>query len=185
MNRTDEVLVLAHRQGDKAAFDELVDRHAGSLFGYLVRMTGRRDQAEDLFQETFLRVHSRADTFREGAAFKPWLFTIATRVAIDHRRGALRRLPTRSAETAPPAVSEAPGPPADAARSELKAQVRRAVDALPDRQRAALVLSRFEGLSYPEVARIMDCSVGTVKTHVSRALQALARRLPDPGGDEA
>src|SRR5512142_2074080 len=85
MEGLDENLVAAHLRGDPAAFRELVRRYGDGVLGYLFRMTGSRDQAEDLFQETFKRVHEKARTYR-GGSFKSWLFTIATRVTIDTAR---------------------------------------------------------------------------------------------------
>ena len=89
MENTDKSLIDAHRQGDKTAFSELVRRYGDSLLGYLTRMTGSIEQAEDLFQETFKRVHEKADTFR-GSRIKSWLFAIATNVAIDGMRKSRR-----------------------------------------------------------------------------------------------
>ena len=87
---TDESLMAAHLRGDRAAFGELVRRYGDRVLGYLLRMTGNRDQAEDLFQETFKKVHEKAHTFR-GSRLKSWIFTIATRVAIDAARRRKRR----------------------------------------------------------------------------------------------
>ncbi len=91
MENTDKSLIDAHCQGDGTAFTEIVRRYGDSVLGYLIRMSGSREQAEDLFQETFKRVHEKAHTFR-GERFKSWLFAIATRVAIDNlrRRSRLR-----------------------------------------------------------------------------------------------
>jgi len=187
---TDESLMAAHLRGDRAAFRELVRRYGDRVLGYLFRMTGNRDQAEDLFQETFKRVHEKAHTFR-GARLKSWLFTIATRVAIDAAR---RRKRTRTVSLDQPAdcgseegcslaaVTVSPGatdPADDLVREERKQQVREAVETLPVKQRATLVMAYCQQLSYREVAEVMGCSVGTVKTQMSRALATLARRLPD------
>ena len=151
-------------------------------------MTGNRSQAEDLFQETFKRVHEKAHTFR-GGHFKSWLFTIATRTAIDSVRR--RRLAVVSLDQTDDCDEENPSPvstladnnaadPADeAVKEEQKQQVRQAIETLPVKQRAALVLAYYQQLSYQEVAQVMGCSIGSVKTHMSRALAALARRLPD------
>ncbi|MCK4294704.1 MAG: sigma-70 family RNA polymerase sigma factor, partial [Planctomycetes bacterium] len=87
MQNTDKSLTDAHLKGDRTAFGELVSRYGDSVLGYLTRMSRDREQAEDLFQETFKRVHAKAHTLR-GNQFKSWLFTIATHVAID---GARRR----------------------------------------------------------------------------------------------
>ncbi len=183
----DESLVAAHLRGDPAAFRELVRRYGDGVLGYLFRMTGNRDQAEDLFQETFQRVHEKARTFR-GGSFRSWLFTIATRVTIDTAR---RKRPTTISLDQPPDCDDDPAPletltardaadPADeAVREEQKEQVRRAIESLPVGQRAALVLAYYQQLSYQEVAETLGCSVGAVKTQMSRALAKLARRLPD------
>ena len=186
---TDESLMAAHLRGDGAAFHELVRRYGDRMLGYLTHMTGNRDQAEDLFQETFKKVHEKAHTFR-GSHLKSWMFTIATRVAIDAAR---RRKRFRTVSLDQPtdcgseegcslaAVTVAPDaddPADDLVREERKQQVREAVETLPVKQRATLVLAYYQQLSYPEVARVMGCSVGTVKTQMSRALATLAHRLP-------
>lgn len=190
MGVTDESLLAAHLRGDRAAFRELVQRYADSLLGYLFRMTGNRDQAEDLFQETFKKVHEKAHTFR-GPRLKSWLFTIATRAALDSfRRRKRARIvsldqqndcgPDDGASLAATMVDPDATDPADnLVREEQAQQVRKAVDALPPRQRATLVLAYYQQLSYPEVAQVLGCSLGTVKTQMSRALARLARQLPD------
>jgi RNA polymerase sigma-70 factor (ECF subfamily) len=161
--------------------------------GYLTRVCGDREQAEDVFQETFRRVHEKAHTLR-GRQFKSWLYTIATRVAIDGFRRRARR-PVVSLnqkldcddenceELAAVAVAESCHDPSEEViRHEQKEQVRQALDSLPARQRATLVLAYYQGLTYREVADVMGCSMGAVKTHMYRALKTLARRLPDVSG---
>ncbi len=187
---TDENLIAAHLRGDPAAFRQLVERYADSVLRYLVHMIGNRDQAEDLFQETFKKVHEKAHTFR-GPAFKSWLFTIATRATIDHarrrKRSAMLSLDrdadcreTESTSLAEAIASQdAPDPADELVREEQKQQVRLAIEGLPVKQRATLVLAYYQQLSYREVAEVMGCSLGTVKTQMSRALATLARRLPD------
>ncbi|HNY79747.1 MAG: sigma-70 family RNA polymerase sigma factor [Sedimentisphaerales bacterium] len=185
--------MAAHLRGDRAAFRELVERYADGLLRYLVHMTANRDQAEDLFQETFKKVHEKAHTYR-GPVFKSWLFTIATRATIDHlrrrKRSAMLSLDQEAdcgqdsgsslAETL--ASEDAPDPADELVREERKQQVREAVASLPVKQRAALVLAYYQQLSYREVADVMGCSLGTVKTQMSRALATLARRLPESIG---
>ncbi len=188
MDGLDESLVAAHLRGDPAAFRELVRRYGDGVLGYLFRMTGSRDQAEDLFQETFKRVHEKAHTYR-GGSFKSWLFTIATRVTIDTARRrkrvavlSLNRDADCEDDPAPLETlvdQDAPDPVDEAVREEQKEQVRRAIESLPVGQRAALVLAYYQQLSYQEVAETLGCSVGSVKTQMSRALAKLARRLPD------
>lgn len=180
MERTDEGLMEAYREGDVTAFPDLVCRYQGLLLGYLMRMVHNRETAEDCFQETFLRVHSKAHTYRPGHTFKSWLFTIATRVAIDR----LRRLDRRpEAElTGAEEADSACSPVEQASQAELRATVKRAIDTLPPKQRAALILSYYQGYTYAETADIMNCSLGTVKTHMARALKTLGERLPRPEG---
>jgi RNA polymerase sigma-70 factor (ECF subfamily) len=187
MELTDEALMQAHQHGDAAALAELVRRYANPLLGYLTRMNRDPQQAEDLFQETFLRVHTRAATFQPARRFKPWLYAIATHLSLDllrrrERRPRLLSLDAEPAEGLPLAEQVAdpgPDPSEAAARNDLRGRIRAAVETLPPRQRATLVLAYFEGLSYPETARTLGCTTGTVKKQMSRALHRLARLLPE------
>jgi len=195
MENTDKSLIDAHCKGDSSAFGQLVRRHGDSLLGYLMKITHDRDQAEDFFQETFKRVHEKAATFR-GGQFRAWLFTIATRVAISgFRRGRRRQTISLDAQAdcagagcVEPALAaaqdESPGPSQQAIRAEEIRQVRAAVGSLPARQRATVVLAYYQHLNYRQVAAIMNCSVGTVKKQMYRALATLARKLPDVAGEE-
>ncbi len=193
MENTDKSLIEAHCRGDKTAFGELVRRYGDSILGYLTRMSRNREEAEDLFQETFKRVHEKAHTFR-GSQFKSWLFTIATNVAIDglrrHRRMRVVSLnqkldcTDRNGEelSAVALADDSYEPSQEAAKAEQAQQVRGAIESLPARQRATLVLAYYQQLSYPEVAKVLGCSLGTVKTQMSRALRTLMQRLPDISG---
>jgi RNA polymerase sigma-70 factor (ECF subfamily) len=193
MESTDRSLIDAHLGGDRTAFGELVRRYGDSLLGYLTRVCGDREQAEDLFQETFRRVHEKAHTLR-GNHFKNWLYTIATRVAIDglRRRRRIRVVSLNQKldcdgencdQWGAVAVAESCSDPSqEAIRVEQKEQVWQALDSLPARQRATLVLAYYQGLSYREVADVMGCSIGTVRTQMFRALRTLARTLPDVSG---
>jgi len=190
MENTDKSLIDAHLRGDPVAFGELVRRYGDSVLGYLIRMNGNREQAEDLFQETFKRVHEKAHTFR-GPQFKGWLFQIATRVALDgFRRG--KRLKAVSLNQqldcdnlngeqlgAVALADNSCNPSEQALKAEQTEQVRQAIELLPERQRATLVLAYYQQLSYPDVAEALGCSVGTVKTQMFRALKTLAHKLPE------
>lgn len=192
MGYSDENLIAAHLQGDPTAFRELVCRYGDGVLGYLCHMTGNRDQAEDLFQETFKRVHEKAHTFR-GECFKSWLYTIATRATIDGARRRKKRMMVslnqdsdcdeqNGLQLGAVADENAPDPADEMVRQEQKEQVRRAIESLPTGQRATLVLAYYQRLSYREVAEALGCSVGAVKTQMSRALATLAQRLPDSIG---
>ena len=190
MENTDKSLIDAHRQGDPAAFGEIVRRYGDNLLGYLTRMSGNREQAEDLFQETFKRVHEKANTFR-GPQFKGWLFKIATRVALDGiRRGKRIKAvslnqqldcdnPNSEQLGAVALADNSCNPSEQALKAEQTEQVRQAIGSLPSKQRATLVMAYYQQLSYPEVAEVLGCSVGTVKTQMFRALKTLAHKLPE------
>ena len=190
MENTDKSLINAHCQGDPAAFDELVRRYGDRVLGYLIRMSGNREQAEDLFQETFKRVHEKAHTFR-GPQFKGWLFRIATNVALDGiRRGKHNKAislnqqldyenPNSEQLSAAVTADSSCNPSEQASKAEQTEQVRQAIRSLPSRQRATLVLAYYQQLSYTDVAEVLGCSVGTVKTQMFRALKTLADKLPE------
>jgi RNA polymerase sigma-70 factor (ECF subfamily) len=188
MENTDKSLIEAHCKGDPKAFGEIVRRYGDGVLGYLIRMTGNREQAEDLFQETFKRVHQKSHTLR-GNEFKSWLFKIATNAALDGLRKKIRvnsrekklsYTDCDGGKNAEAVVADnSHNPSVELEKAEQVQQVRQAVESLPDRQRATLVLAYYQQLSYREVALALGCSVGTVKTQMYRALRTLAQKLPE------
>jgi len=194
MDNADKSLIDAHCQGDRGAFGELVRRYGSSVLGYLTKISGSREQAEDLFQETFKRVHEKAHTLR-GNQFKPWLFKIATHVAMDGlRRSRHARVvslnqkldcdDSDAKELGATAVADNRQEPfEEAIKAEQKERVRGAIELLPEKQRATLVLAYYQQLSYREVAQVMGCSIGTVKMQMYRAVKTLTQRLPDVAGE--
>jgi len=191
MDRTDKDLLEAHCTGDGTAFEELLRRHGGSVLGYLGRMTGDSHLAEDMFQETFRRVHQKAHTLR-GDNARTWLFTIATRIAMDGFRKS-RRMRCVSldqsrddgddrSEPKHAVCDPSPDPAAAAYKAEQIRLVRQAVLDLPPRQRVTLVLAYYQQLPYARIGEILGCSPGSVKTQMFRALRKLAQRLPDRAG---
>lgn len=193
---SDENLLGAHQRGDTTAFEEIVRRYGDRLLGYLRRMSRDHQQAEDYFQETFRRVHEKAGTFEGRSSFKSWLYRIASNVALDGIRKVNREPQMTSLTTNREDDSQAPlevsravvslerdDPYEAAVRTEQVGQVQRAIEELPERQRATLVLAYYQGLSYREVSEVLGCSLGTVKTQMYRALRALADKLPDVPGE--
>jgi RNA polymerase sigma-70 factor (ECF subfamily) len=188
MENTDKSLIEAHCKGDPKAFGEIVRRYGDGVLGYLIRITGNREQAEDLFQETFKRVHQKSHTLR-GNEFKSWLFKIATNAALDGLRKKIRvnsrekklsYTDCDGGKNAEAVVADnSHNPSVELEKAEQVQQVRQAVESLPDRQRATLVLAYYQQLSYREVALALGCSVGTVKTQMYRALRTLAQKLPE------
>jgi RNA polymerase sigma-70 factor (ECF subfamily) len=178
-------MLARHLEGDPRAFEELVASWGPRVYGFL-RRSGAGEQADDLFQETFLRVHLAAGRFDPRYPFRVWVFTIARRLVIGHQRGQrVRRwlggLLGRRAEgpEADPAEAPDPGPDQEraAAAREEAARLGRALTLLPAGPRQALVLVKVEGLSLEEAALVLDAPVPTVKTWVRRGRLALAEAL--------
>ncbi|MBL7214040.1 MAG: sigma-70 family RNA polymerase sigma factor [Phycisphaerae bacterium] len=189
---SDRNLVDAHIRGDTEAFATLLRRYGPPVLGYLTKMTHNKDHAEDLFQETFRRVHQNAGQFR-GEHIKPWLFKIATHTAINRYRkekntpaiSLNQPLCTDGVHCATLQSSLAADTVEPGRQMELDEQrqlVRNSLMQLPEKQRAALVLSYYHKLNHSQIAEAMDCSVGTVKTHLFRALKKLRTLLPQPVG---
>ena len=173
-------LMLEVRDGSAVAFEELVLRYQNRLIAVLEHLVHKREQAEDLAQEVFLRVFRARKTYQPGAKFSTWLFTIANNVASNALRSLARR---REVNVASQAMSDSACTPleqmATAASGlmpsrqldsvERAEMVRAAIQSLNERQRMALLLSKFEGMSYTEIADTMDLSTQAIKSLLSRA----------------
>ncbi|RMG09094.1 MAG: RNA polymerase sigma factor [Planctomycetota bacterium] len=183
---TDEELVVRLRAGDAPALRLLMERYERSLYGYLRRLLGTEQDAEDAFQEVFLRVLRALDRFDSQRRFRPWLYAIATNLARNlHRRRATRRALTLDApeaggegEALAARLAARDPEPAEAVESaERSRAVAAAVAALPEKGRAALVLYYYQGLSYEEIAQALEIPLGTVKSRIHNAMARLDRAL--------
>jgi RNA polymerase sigma-70 factor (ECF subfamily) len=166
------------RGGDLAAFRELIRLTTARLFRIAVYMVGDRDEADDLVQETFIRAWGRMDDLREPAAALAWLAGITRNAARDRLRSRHRR--ARLVESERDRIVDNPAgqrPDDNLAAAQLGAAVRRAVDDLADKYRMVLLLREVDGMSYEQVAQLLDLPVGTVESRVHRARAALGRRL--------
>ncbi len=176
----DAQLMLALRTGDQTAFDALFDRWAGALLRYLERMVTSRAQAEELMQETFLRVYRARERYEVRARFSTWLYTIATRIALNElRRPRHESLDADSDDAGYVAVDRSADQPAIDVIVDARMrgeQVENALRELPERQRAALWLASVEGMSYAEIAAALEVSAASVKSLVHRARSALVKR---------
>ncbi len=173
------------------AFEELVVRYQGRLLRLLENMVGRRELAEDLTQEVFLRVYRSRQKYAPGAKFVTWLYTIADNVACNALRDRSRRpeVTLTGSESGPlgplgahpmdQLVLAASGamPTRQVAKAELRDIVRMALDELNERQRMAVLLSKFEKMSYADIARAMEVSPQAVKSLLSRARERLRQML--------
>lgn len=174
--------MLAFRDGDDAAFDALFERWAGKLLRFLERMVRDQAVAEELVQETFLRVHRARARYKADAKFSTWLYTIAANVARNELRRPFRRAPHDSTDAereGTPLELAAEDPPVDdiVNARRIGAEVEAALAKLPERQRAALWLAAVDGLPYAEVAQALETSESSVKALVHRARVALAAQL--------
>lgn len=170
------------RADDHAGFARAVDLHKDALVNYLSLLCGCRSRAEDLAQETFLRLYLHVDRYQERGRLRSYLFRIATNLARSEQRRARRQqlLARALGLTGEPALPLDPYA-ALIEREELRA-LWRSLGRLPLRLRAPLLLFEVEGLSYPEIAQALGCSEGTVKSRLSRA-RARLRRGRGGGGD--
>ncbi len=170
----DDQLLLAIAGGDHYAFTELVNRHGDAVHGYLLRLTGTRSDAEDLTQETFLRVWRKAGSYEPGRVrASTWLHRIAHNLCIDSFR---RARPERSLDDIEALGSDEDLYRAQAAR-ETVARLELALRELPDNQRAALLLCQVQGFSNAEAAEILGLKVRAVESLLARARRSLRKRL--------
>jgi RNA polymerase sigma-70 factor (ECF subfamily) len=173
-------LMLAVRDDDGSAFEELMRRYQDRLITVLDHLVGNRDQAEDLAQDVFLRIYRSRKTYVPGAKFSTWLFTIANNVASNARRSRSRRkevnLNLRPATTTgvhsiDELAQAASGlmPTRQIDKAEMREVVREAISTLNERQRLAVLLSKFESMSYEDIADTMEMTPQAVKSLLSRA----------------
>lgn len=162
-----------------AAFLDLYRRHRADLLAFLVRYLRDATLAEDVLQETFVRVHANLDA-APPCSFRAWVHRVARNVATDalRREGKQERLATSPAAPAP---AEAPGPDAEAASREAIDRARAALATLPDEERALLLQRHASGLRLDELAEAWDCTERTIRNRLERAAQSLARALVDGG----
>ncbi len=156
------------------AFTEVVDLHQRSVYRYLVHCTGRSDDAQELFQETFLRAQRAYAALPADANHRAWLFRIATNLVKNYIRGRQRYRKVFVADAPPSSSPIHPPTPEQAFHVQETAQlVRTALVALPFRQRTALIQRQLEGLSYQEIAENLNCSPDSARAHVYQALRKL------------
>lgn len=171
--------------GHDAALNDLMERHATPVFHFLYRMLNNEDDANDLAQETFVRIFRARETFRTTEKFTTWLYTIAANLARNHLRWRVRH-PNISLEAetelndqplASVLPSETPGPDETALAAERVAAVRAAVNRLPDGMREAIVLCEWEDRSVAEAAAILETTPKAVESRLHRGRQILRERL--------
>ncbi len=191
MAPTDEQLIALCKEGDLSALEELMERYRNPLMAFIYSVIRDYHRAEDIFQETFIRVYRQARRFRAGAGFKTWLYTIAMNRCRDSLRKAKRRptLPLereiggRAGEPSRRLIDTVAGGGADPREEtggrELEAIFRRELAGLSEEHRQVVIMSRLNGLKYREIAQVLDIPSGTVRSRLHYALEYLRKRLPD------
>ncbi len=179
----DAELMLRVKEGDGASFGVLLDKHRLSVVHFLQRMVQNHAVAEELAQEVFLRVYRSRSTYEPTAKFTTWLFRIATHLALNSLRDGKNErsqerldddsseLPVRQVSDRQPTVEQAM-----VYRARLD-EVRRAVAGLPEKQRAAVLMHKYEEMEYSQIAKVLSCSESAVKSLLFRAYETLRARL--------
>jgi RNA polymerase sigma-70 factor (ECF subfamily) len=187
MARTDVQLMLDVKAGDEASFELLLHRYRTPLVNFLFRMVRNREQAEDLAQEVFLRVYRAREDYVPSAKFTTWLFRIATNLALNSvRDNRYQKLETSI--DAPVVDEEGDERPLDIPEKNpnieqhlveeaRRKMIRHAIDKLPEKQRAAVLLHKYQELDYAEIAKILSCSESALKSLLFRAYEALRVEL--------
>ena len=172
----DEDLIVMVQEGQKKAFDELVARYKGRLFSFILRMVKDPTLAEELTQETLIRVYIHAAKYREIAKFSTWVFTIATNLVRNKMRQRSRRPLLLSLNPAPEDDEMPLDPPDTAAdpsdgvqREELAALMAEATSRIPEKYRIPFLLREVEQLSYEEIQQVTGLKLGTVRSRINRA----------------
>lgn len=170
--------MIRYREGDVSTFPVIVSRYRDRLTSAVVRLVGDRDKAEDIVQETFLRVHKNAARYKTIARFSTWIYTIALNMAKNEIRNTKRRKTSSLwdiglEKDGEPSAYEIPDnserPDDVAERRNLRALMERCIQELPPKYRTIIVLRDVEGLSYEEIAGILKLPEGTVKSRMNRA----------------
>lgn len=184
----DAVLVSQAVSGDTFAFEELVRRYRNDVFGLAFHFVRNREEAWDISQEVFIKAHRGMKRFRGDASFKTWLMRITANQCKDSlKRRRLETVPFNDALEAPEAPVGDLGPDRSYEAHELGVAIESAIASLPAKHRTAFVLREFEGMSYEEMARVMQCSLGTVMSrlhHARKKLQSKLQKMGVAGGHD-
>lgn len=185
VNPGDEELVALAQQGDRRAFENLVERHQQKAYHIAFAFTRDREMAKDLSQDAFLKTFTKLKNFDGRSGFYTWFYRILVNVCLDYKRRQKRAPADEFDETVMNQIepSQEPAKPRSPEQHVLAGQISRKVDAalaaLPAKQRAAFILKNHQGLSIREIAAILETAEGTVKVHLHRAVTALRQSLAE------
>jgi len=187
---TDQQLVQRAQRGDLRAFDLLVLKYQGRIGALVSRYINDPGEVEDVTQEAFIKAYRALDKFRGDSAFYTWLYRIASNAAKNYlvakgrRPGADATIEDAEGFERGDLISESSTPEAVLMSEELARVVTEAMEALPEELRAAVTLREFEGLSYDDIAAVLECPVGTVRSRIFRAREAIDERVREQMSEE-
>jgi RNA polymerase sigma-70 factor (ECF subfamily) len=191
MTLTDEELVARAKAGDLDCFNQLVSRWERPIYALAYRTLGREEEARDVVQEAFLRAYRGLKGFKGEAKFSSWLYRITLNLCRDwsrrERRAPIVQVPegTDPMDLADEHVQPTESVEDLVARREMSAAVAKAMAELPEEQRTAILLKEYHGLTFQEIAGMLDCPLSTVKTRLYQGLSVLRRRLERRQAEEA
>ena len=181
---TDKELVKRVQKGDKGAFDLLVLKYEHKIVNLVMRYVRDPEQALDIAQEAFIKAYRALPRFRGDSAFYTWLYRIAVNTAKNYLAAQRRRPTDIELDLQDPEqyglhakLKETDTPEAVALSQELQDTLEHAIEALPDDLRTAIILRELDGMSYQEIAQTMDCPVGTVRSRIFRARDAISKKV--------
>ena len=181
---TDQALVERVQQGDKRAFDALVIKYQSRIVKVITRYLHDPVEAMDVAQEAFIKAYRALPNFRGDSAFYTWLYRIAINTAKNHLVSMGRRPPQDDIEASeaeyfegPSALKDTASPEKMVLRDEIEQVIFSAIETLPDDLRTAITLRELEDMSYEEIAEAMDCPIGTVRSRIFRAREAIDKKL--------
>ncbi|MFZ5641905.1 MAG: RNA polymerase sigma factor [Bacillota bacterium] len=185
MSLSDEVLVEMCKQGDLAAFEQLVEKHQSRVYTIAYRYMGNYADASDLAQEAFIKIYRSLGSYRGEASFQSWMYRLVTNACMDElrRRGraktvSIEELMENKKGLTMSRVTTKSRLPEDAViRRELQREVQNVLNTLSDEHRAIVVMRDIQGYSYEEIAELLQCSLGTVKSRLNRARHVLKEKL--------
>jgi RNA polymerase sigma-70 factor, ECF subfamily len=182
--RVDQELVKRVQAGDKKAFDLLVMKYQQRIVHVITGFVHDPVEALDVAQEAFIKAYRAIPNFRGDSAFYTWLYRIAINTAKNYLTAAARRPPTMDVDASDatnyydaPELKEFETPENNVMRNELEQAIHRAIEALPEDTATAIKLREFEGMSYEEISQVMDCPIGTVRSRIFRAREAIDARI--------
>jgi RNA polymerase sigma-70 factor (ECF subfamily) len=185
---SDVALVRRAREGDYNAFEQLFERHRALVYRFAYQMTSRRDDAEDVVQEAFVRAYQNLHRYRDEAKFTTWLLRIVTNLCTDQARMSQRRTALEQQEAMGAldwmTIGEQHDPVQNLEDDRRKVALRKALNALPVHHRSVIILRDIEEREYPDIAAILGCTVGGAKLRVLRARRALRDRIAPLIGEE-